>query len=466
MEEVLGGLLEGVAGAVGALLLVRGGAGPGMLAAIAAAVLALWIATRLLRRARRRARLQQAARVASQAQALKDELRSRLAEPRALFPELATAAPTMGASEAFEGDIEAAARTVLVEAGGERAKAKQILRKRVNGGTHLNGSEVAAWRQLGALSLLDSTGDALAAYARAADLAPADAQVQMLAGVLHLRDGNLAAAEAAFRRQLKLGNGAQASLLGYRGRTMLGDVHAARGGHTDALAFYADAQREVLALLDKEPANRALQRDLSVSCDRIGDILAAQGQLDGALESYRRGLEIAEVLAAGDAQSPAWQHDLSVSHDRIGDVLERQGDTPAALESYRKSLAIAEVLAGREPSNAQRQWDLAASLDRIGDSLVAIYTPDEALKCYRRGLAVAEGLARRDPGHMGWQRDLAISCHKVGLLEAARGNAAAARVLLEKGRAIIARLDRIASHQAQWRSDLSEFEKALKGLDA
>ena len=50
-----------------------------------------------------------------------------------------------------------------------------MLRERVKGnGGKLNGSEAAYLRQLGALSLLDSTGDALAAYARAADLARAD----------------------------------------------------------------------------------------------------------------------------------------------------------------------------------------------------------------------------------------------------------------------------------------------------
>ena len=120
----------------------------------------------------------------------------------------------MGASEAFEGDIEAAARTVLQEAGGHRAKAKQLLRRRMNGNGaangKLNGSEVGYWRQLGALSLLDNSPDALRAYARAAELAPEDAEAQMLVGVLHLRTGNLAAAESAFRRQIELGEPATA----------------------------------------------------------------------------------------------------------------------------------------------------------------------------------------------------------------------------------------------------------------
>jgi hypothetical protein len=96
--------------------------------------------------------------------------------------------------------------------------------------------------------------------------------------------------------------------------------------------------------------------------------------------------------------------------------------------------------------------------------MVAMGKMDEALASYRRGLAIAEALAARDPAHTGWQRDLAVSYHKIGSLEIGRGNAADARELLEKGRAIISRLDRIAAHQAQWRADLSKFDAVLRGL--
>src|SRR4051794_25811104 len=71
----------------------------------------------------RRARAGRSKNAWSQVEILKEELRFRLAEPIALFGDHTGAAPTMGAGEAFEGDIETAARTVLQEAGGHRAKA-------------------------------------------------------------------------------------------------------------------------------------------------------------------------------------------------------------------------------------------------------------------------------------------------------------------------------------------------------
>jgi tetratricopeptide (TPR) repeat protein len=434
---------------------------------LAVIVVAAVLAIALVVRRRRRAAAVRSRRVRGETDVLKEELRLRLSEPAILFADGISGAPTMGASEAFEGDIEVAARTVLQEAGGHRAKAKELLRQRTNGNGaangKLNGSEASYWRQLGALSLLDNTHDALAAYVRAADLAPRDAEAQMLAGVLYLRTGNLAAAEGAFRRQIEVGGGNGASFARYRGHTMLGDVYATREEHDAAMAAYTEAQREVKALLERDPDNAGFKRDLSVTYDRIGDMHVENGRLDAALENYRQSLEIAEALAKRDAQNPVWQHDLSVSHDRIGEILDKKGDRDEALASFRRGLAIAKALTLRDVDNVQWQWDLSVSHDRIGDILIAQGKLEEALQSYRRSMEIAEALARRDPAHAGWQRDLAISYHKIGSIEAIQ-SPGEARELLEKGRAIIARLAGIAAHQAQWRSDLTKFDEVLRTL--
>jgi tetratricopeptide (TPR) repeat protein len=439
-------------------------AGLGIAAGVLVAAAALaWLVAARRRRRTAAARLQKAK---DEAAALKAELRRRLAETEGLLAN--GGAPTMGVNEAFESDIEAAARTVLTEAGGQRGKARELLRRRVDGhraaDDKLNGSEAHYWRQLGALSLLDGPADALAAYTRAADLAPGDPEARMLVGVLHLRAGNLAAAEAAFRRQIEITSGGGGGVARYRGRTMLGDVHAARGEHNAALEAYSDAQHEVVELLERSPREVGLKRDLSVTWDRMGDVRAAMQEDDAALACYRRSLEIAEALVKAAPENAVWQRDLSVSHDRIGEVLDRQGDRQGALDSFSKGLGIAEALTLRDPDNLQWQWDLSASYDRIGDVLIAEGRRVEARKTYGRGLTVAEALAKRDPGNAAWQRDLAVSYHKIGSIEAL-DDPAEAREHLVRGRAIIDRLARIAARQAQWRSDLSQFDETLRSLD-
>jgi tetratricopeptide (TPR) repeat protein len=439
----------------------------GMLAIVGALLFTLIPLRALVRRARRigRARAKSLTLTADAiAQSLKEELRIRLAEPAGLFADPACGAPTLGAGEAFEDDIEAAARSVVVEAGGQRVKAKQILRDKVEGGGGGNGSEAGYWRQLGALCLIDSAREALEAYSRAADLTPHCAKTQMLLGVLSMRAGKLDAAEAAFRRQMRLSDGSNGASDPYRAGTMIGDVHAARGSFAEALRCYHDAQQGVLARLQQEPENPALQRDLSVTFDRIGDAHAANGDLDAALESYGKGLEIAKAIADGAAANADWQRDVSVSHERIGEILKEKGDCEGALRSQRNGLAIAEGLALRDPARKQWQWDLSASLDRMGDILAAMGRADEALESYRRGLKIAERVVEREGANLQWQRDLAVSYHTIGAIEAKRLNPLEAREVLEKGRAIIARLERIASYHEQWRSDLSRFDATIRTL--
>lgn len=449
------------------------------LASVAVAMLLLTIhVVRRKRRARARMNAAQIQRkVETEAQTLLIELRQRLWEPPNLFDDHLNGAPIMGAQGAFESDIRSAAASILREAGGERRKAREILRQRLQGGPATPGAPAQAssetdvagiWRQYGALSLVDGSRDAMVAYTRAVDHAPDNPEAHMQLGVLQLRSGRLEAAERSFLQQIALCTSPENAPLRYRGRIMLGDVHAARHDADAALAAYREALAEIEALKAKTETAQAtaLARDLSVTLDRIGDVLLEQGDDTGALKSYTRGLVIAEDLAkSAGGDNLEHSHDLSVSHERIGDLLDRRGDLVGAQHHFRESLDLTKALVKQQPENRMWAWDLSTSYERLADVLLAQGRRSDALRTYRLGLAIAERLVTASGlSETSYQRDLAVSYHKVGSLEATQGNHAEARELLEKGRAIIAQLDRIATYGKQWRSDLSKFDAALKSL--
>ena len=192
--------------------------------------------------------------------------------------------------------FEEAARTVLPEAGWRRGAARQLLRRRLDGngaGGGLNGSAAAQWRQLGALSLIDDTEDALRAYMRAADLSPDDPDLQMRLGVLCLRSGRLDAAESAFR----------AAGAGGRSRFLLGPLG--------------------LAVLNN-----------SLPCrDGLARVRARRGDLGGALEVYRELETVGPQQIWTAAVEPLW----ALERARI---LERAGRLDEARAEYERFLAL------------------------------------------------------------------------------------------------------------------------------
>jgi tetratricopeptide (TPR) repeat protein len=451
-------------GAVSALVAGAEWAGrqpPGTLASVGGVVALFGVA--LLARRRRRRFMQRLARKRQvDVTLLKDRLRCRLGEP-GLFAHQAAGEPTLGASQAFERDLEAGCEALL-EAGGDQAQAAALLRRCIAEKAADAREQGMYWRRLGALSLIDNLREAGAAYSRAAELSPDDPDVHMLYGVLQLRIGNLGAAADAFERHIALALSRGDEIEQYRGTAMSGDVRAAEDQLQQALASYEAAARQIEVLLERESDDAGRQRDLSLVCDRIGDVRAARGELDDALAAYQRGLACAQAVANQEPENIGRQRDISVSHDRIAEIQERLGDLAGALESYRRSLAIAERLARIDPDNAQWQSDLAVTHDRVGDILLAEGKPQDALISYRRGLAIAEDLVGRHPVDPMRQRDFAVSCYKVGSIEAMQGEPEAARVLLERGRAAIARLVLIAEHGAQWRRDLARFDEILRQL--
>ena len=234
-----------------------------------------------------------------------------------------------------------------------------------------------------------------------------------------------------------------------------GDAVLARGERRLALKKYGEALKIMKEMARAHPDRTDIQRELSVSHDRIGDVLLRAGERVEALVSYRASLAIAERLAKSDAGNAGWQRDLSVSHNKIGDVLLRAGERAQALVSYRASLAIAEGLAKSDAGNAGWQRDLSVSHNNIGDVLLRAGERAQALVSYRANLAIAERLALSDAGNAGWQRDLSVSHEKVGNVLLRAGERAQALVSYRASLAIRERLAKSDAGNAGWQRDLS-----------
>ncbi len=223
------------------------------------------------------------------------------------------------------------------ETGAAEAVLAEILDRNLQERTTASADAAEAARHLGAIAFVNDTAKAIEAYRTATD-DPGDTWSWVYLGRLHLRAGDLAAAEHAFEQALaaaeRAGNERDIGVA----HSELGTAQQARGNLDGALKAFQDGLDIAVKLAAQDPGNAGWQRDLSVSFERIGDVQTARGNLDGAL------LDIAEKLAAQDPGNAGWQRDLIVSHWKLADLAERRGVAGEATEHWHTALAIAREL--------------------------------------------------------------------------------------------------------------------------
>ena len=342
---------------------------------------------------------------AETAESLKEQLRLRLAEAPALVTGPVIGAPTMGARQAFEGDIDAAAkrccgRPAVVAPGPSSSCARR---------STATARQRQAQRQRGAVLA-------------AARGAVADRQHARCAGRLfpggrprsrRCRDADAARRAEPARRQARCGRGCVPAPDQARERT-----RRRRSRATAAAPCWATctprARRSTRRWL---PTGRPSARCWRCSSSDADNCRPAARPVRH-LRPHRRRAARQGRHGGGTGKPARWTRDRRgagrarsrqsrlaarpVGQPRPG----RRGAEPDGRSRMRHSRASARAwrspsgLAHRKRGRLEWHWDLSQSHERLGDVLMARDKPEEALDHYRRGLAVAEaagGARSRQP---------------------------------------------------------------------
>jgi len=192
----------------------------------------------------------------------------------------------------------------------------------------------------------------------------------------------------------------------------IGDALLKAGRYTEAVGAFRKCVEIRERLAEADSRNIEHLRELAVSYGNMGDALVgvagvlnanisntrvAPERLAGALAAYRKSEMILESLAAANPAKASLQRDLSVTYDKIGDVLMVTGNIDEALATYRKDHAIAVKLAAADPENLDRRLDASVSYGRVGDALAAGGQIDDAIAMYRIRSVLVRTLGAIDP---------------------------------------------------------------------
>jgi tetratricopeptide (TPR) repeat protein len=220
---------------------------------------------------------------------LQGQLETKDEQIKALTEAITALSKTGAPAKSINDALQALERGQIKQA---QAIFAEVLRSKEAEGKQANKEAAAAARHLGALAYMNDTESALAAYRKAVELDPDNAEGWNVLGALLSRTGELAQAKEAYRKVLALA-----------------EVHQ-----------------------DKEKQAWAY--------GNLGNVYYTRGDLDKAKEMYRKALEINEALVNKEG--------MARNYGNMGLVYHTRGDQDKAEEMHRKTLELYVALGNRE----------------------------------------------------------------------------------------------------------------------
>lgn len=156
----------------------------------------------------------------------------------------------------------------------------------------------------------------------------------------------------------------QARLFLAKSQSRLGIVLALNGRVGESVSRLSEAEKGLLALIEREPRNTIYLDDLGSLYIRFGDVEKARGDLAATLDAYKKAVQICERMVAVDNGNLVAQRDLAQALKSVGVTENKLGMKSEARASLKRASDIVKIL--RE-NNALGKWDekIFAEMDKL-----------------------------------------------------------------------------------------------------
>ncbi|HEX6098542.1 MAG TPA: serine/threonine-protein kinase [Thermoanaerobaculia bacterium] len=300
---------------------------------------------------------------------------------------------------------------------------------------------------VGRLDILDDVANRTLAYVDGLDpttltgseLARNAKAVNQL-GEVRVGQGRSPEALALFRRSLALTNEGlkreprNPEVLLVHGETQfwLGNAMRLQAKYDQALQHMLAYMRDGDALAAIDPKNDKYQLERAYGHSGVGVILEALGRPREATGHYEISLQVKQLIAARNPGDLAAQAEVARAFNKVGVNLFNQGDLRGSVGYLAREAALYEDLLARDRKQTQWKQRLAMSLGLRARSLEMMGEIEGPLRLRLGELDHERELSELDPANVEWQRAAAATQGSLGVLEAARGDAAAAARLMER----------------------------------
>jgi tetratricopeptide (TPR) repeat protein len=175
----------------------------------------------------------------------------------------------------------------------------------------------------------------------------------------------------------------------------LASIYQNRGQSSVALDEYRAAQRLRRTLVESQPDNLELQRQLLEVEDQLAELERQVGDSAAAIATYRRALPVTELLVHRDPANVQWLRQRGDVLADFGLALLDGGSFAEARTQLEAAIAIQKDLVQRDPKSTRDRNDLARSYTRYGDALVYLGALDDGIARYAEGLDIRKELVAR-----------------------------------------------------------------------
>jgi non-specific serine/threonine protein kinase/serine/threonine-protein kinase len=181
--------------------------------------------------------------------------------------------------------------------------------------------------------------------------------------------------------------------------------------YSDSLAELRRASSVLQAVLQRNPGNQLLTRELADEHSRIGAVLRHMGELTESEAELDEAIRLLEPIVIADPHNSQYRGDLAYAWFRLAETLRMKGDLTRALELHQKALAVRRERAALDTRMPFICWDLTQSLNAVADSFLTISPrrAGEASALFEEARKVAEDTLRVAPSFNELRKQLAKS---------------------------------------------------------
>jgi eukaryotic-like serine/threonine-protein kinase len=229
----------------------------------------------------------------------------------------------------------------------------------------------------------------------------------------------------------------------------------------EARRQYQEAQKIRLSLLQADPQNLKVRRDLGKGYFNLGILARVELDIEEEIKSYQDAATAFEEVLALDPADLENQGLLTTSRRFVGALLKNEGRPAEARGWYEKGLDRLSTLVKQNPDVPEYQAQQAALLLNLFELEKEAGNTSQALAALQRAQRNYARLVEEYKSVSMYRRDLALTLRELAKEEHAGGDAKAAAKDLQESLRLLNELVQQYPDEVQFADDLKETQAVM-----